>query len=71
VSEAGDVVTLSISGMDMENVKIGCIICDEGFPIPMATVFLAQAQIFQKFKKKTGMSHGHGFSKVLYMVTFI
>ena len=45
-AEAGDVVTISISGMDIENVKIGCILCEESRPIPMATVFLAQIVVF-------------------------
>ena len=33
-------------------IYIGCILCDESFPIPMASVFLAQAQIFQKKKER-------------------
>ena len=45
-ARAGDLVTCSISGMDMDNVKIGCILCPVDFPIPLAAVFLAQIVVF-------------------------
>ena len=45
-AQAGDVVTLSVAGMDMEHVKIGCIMCEMARPIPLASVFLAQIVVF-------------------------
>jgi GTPase len=43
IARAGDVVSLSFaSGMDTDNIKIGHILCAAQYPIPLATVFLAQ-----------------------------
>jgi elongation factor 1 alpha-like protein len=45
-AQAGDVVTLSISGIDTENIRIGSILCAAHHPIPQAAVFLAQIVVF-------------------------
>ncbi|XP_066591401.1 protein HBS1 [Prorops nasuta] len=43
---AGDHVSLTLSGIDQQNVNIGDVICSPRFPVPVTTCFLAHIVIF-------------------------
>jgi len=45
-AKAGDSVTVALSGSDLENIRIGSVLCDIERPIPMAIQFLAQIATF-------------------------
>ncbi|GAB6029029.1 HBS1-like protein [Chamberlinius hualienensis] len=43
---AGDQVVLSLSGVDITNVTVGCVVCDTSQPIKAATRFRARIVVF-------------------------
>ncbi|XP_017471589.1 PREDICTED: HBS1-like protein [Rhagoletis zephyria] len=43
---AGDQVSVTLSGVDMSTVSVGCIICDPQNPIPVTTRFQARILVF-------------------------
>lgn len=43
---AGDQVVVTLSGIEMQNVGVGYILCDPQVPVPIATKFQARIVVF-------------------------
>ncbi|XP_065338956.1 protein HBS1 isoform X2 [Cloeon dipterum] len=46
VAFAGDQVTLTLSGLDMQNISLGYILCDPMYPVPVTTRIEARIVLF-------------------------
>lgn len=43
---AGDQASVTLSGVDMQNVSVGYVLCDPQIPVPIATKFQARIVVF-------------------------
>lgn len=43
---AGDQVTVTLSGVEMQNMSIGYILCDPNYPVPVSSKFEARLVVF-------------------------
>lgn len=43
---AGDQVSVTLSGVEMQNLSVGYILCDPSFPVPVSSKFEAKVVVF-------------------------
>lgn len=46
VAFAGDQVSVTLAGVEMQNLSVGYILCDGNFPVPVASKFEARLVVF-------------------------
>ena len=65
VAYAGDQVSATLSGIDMQNVSVGYILCEPAQPIPVTSHFEARIVVFNI---KLPITKGYSVS-IQYLVT--
>lgn len=65
---AGDQASVTLTGIDMQNVAVGYILCDPQYPVPSASKFQARIVVFNV---KVPITKGYPVSKNLFFFNFI